>query len=362
MIVDSRLFAERLRALKEQTASPEFEWYPYDSLGSFRLLGDFLTGDRRDLRKLCGAGPVLDLCCADGDLSFFLESEGCLVRAVDWPLTNHNYLRGFRRLHASLASRVELHELNLDARFELPGNYYTAAFFLGGLYHLKNPFYLLEQLAERAYYCFLSTRIARWTPDRTADLRPHPLAYLVADDEFKNDDSNFWVFSAAGLRRLLHRSGWQVLDETSFGDTVKSDPLSAERDERAFCLLRSTRLSPHARVTLNEGWHQVEESAWRWTEQHFSLTVHEPGPTLRLRALVPVALAPLTLSACIGGTALPPATFDSAGEFVYSASLPQPLPSAARLDFSLSSALEPDVADRRQRGVIVRVEDLQRMF
>lgn len=360
--MDCQPFAERLRALREQLGASEFEWYPFDSFGSYRLLEKLPAPECSDIRRLCGAGPVLELCCADGDLSFFLESEGCRVHAVDWPLTNHNYLRGFRRLHQALGSRVELHELDLDGRFELPGDYYTLAFFLGGLYHLKNPFYILEQLAERSYYCVLSTRVARWTPDRTAEMRAHPLAYLAAADEFANDDSNFWVFSETGLRRLLDRSGWKVIDWTTFGDSVTSDPLDPGRDERAYCLLRSKRLSPDARVILLEGWHQVEESAWRWTERKFAVSVHEPGAGLRLRGLVPEGLAPVTLSAAFDGEALPALNLTSPGEFVYAASLPQAVPSVMRLEFELSAAQEPNDRDRRQRGIIVKSENLQMMF
>ena len=43
----------------------------------------------------------------------------------------------------------------------------------------------------------------------------------------------------AGLRRILHRTGWDVLDYMSVGNTTQSDPASPGGDERAVCLLRS---------------------------------------------------------------------------------------------------------------------------
>ena len=98
-----------------------------------------------------GAGrKVLDLGCADGELAFFLESLGYQVTAVDHGVYNHNGMRGARALKAALGSAVELVELDLDRPFQLPGGPYDFAFFLGTLYHLRNPFHVLEELAKRA--------------------------------------------------------------------------------------------------------------------------------------------------------------------------------------------------------------------
>ena len=47
------------------------------------------------------------------------------------------------------------------------------------------------------------------------------------------------MFSEAGLRRILYRSGWDVLDFMTLGNTTDSDPATNKGDERAFCYLRS---------------------------------------------------------------------------------------------------------------------------
>jgi hypothetical protein len=47
------------------------------------------------------------------------------------------------------------------------------------------------------------------------------------------------MFTEAGLRRILDRCGWDVLDFATFGNTTDSDPASREGDERAFCFVRS---------------------------------------------------------------------------------------------------------------------------
>ncbi|MEN1727672.1 MAG: hypothetical protein AAGJ52_04455, partial [Pseudomonadota bacterium] len=100
--------------------------------------------------------------------------------------------------------------MNLDSQFELLQAQYDLVFFLGILYHLKNPYDVLEHLSEKAKHCFLSTRIARRTQDQPGELEHAPVAYLLNPDECNNDATNFWIFSEAGLIRLLDRCGWSV--------------------------------------------------------------------------------------------------------------------------------------------------------
>jgi hypothetical protein len=107
----------------------------------------------------------------------------------------------------------------------------------GGLYHLKNPFRVLENLASLAQYCLLSTRVARHSPDGRTAFDHLPVAYLVDPSECNNDATNYWVFSTAGLTRILSRSGWELLAKINTGSQA-SDPVNQERDERAFILMK----------------------------------------------------------------------------------------------------------------------------
>jgi hypothetical protein len=68
-------------------------------------------------------------------------------------------------------------------------------FCLGILYHLKNPLYVLERLAEVSSYLFLSTRIARQFSANGSSLAAIPAAYLLAADESNNDATNVWIFT-----------------------------------------------------------------------------------------------------------------------------------------------------------------------
>lgn len=183
--------------------------------------------------------PIADIGAADGDLGFFLERQGFDVDIIDWPAANWNGLRGAYRLRELLGAKANILEVDLDSQFDLPRTGYGLVCLLGILYHLKNPFYVLESLAKAARYCLLSTRIARRTVDAKIDLSAAPLAYLLAPDECNNDATNYWIFSMPGLIRLVERCGWHVRAQRTVGDTEASDPSSPDHDERAFLLLET---------------------------------------------------------------------------------------------------------------------------
>jgi len=335
-------------------------WYPYRSLSGLDLLEKLLHGPYRPLLALTGDDPVLDLGCADGELAFFLESLGLQVHAVDYPETNCNGMEGIRALKEELRSSVEILGVDLDSQFTLRGHRYGLAFFLGTLYHLKNPFYAMEALAPRARYCVLSTRIAAFAADRKTEIRRLPVAYLLREGEANQDWTNYWVFSETGLRLLLERTGWEILEFATFG-SEHSDPVSAEGDQRAFCLLKSLPLERAGHVELLRGWHQTEYGAWRWTERVFAASLPIPArmrPRLVLRFFLPELivekLGPITLWASVDGRPLAAERYDRAGEWVYARGLAEVEPGRRVLiEFQLNRALPPDPDDPRERGIIV---------
>jgi hypothetical protein len=149
--------------------------------------------------------------------------------SITWK--DYRFSKGF------LNSCVVIRSIDLDSHFSLPSEKYDAVFFLGTLYHLKNPSFILERSARVTRYCFVSTRIARQTPDGRL-LSPYPVAYLLGPQECNEDSTNFWIFSEKGLRRLIDRTGWNILAYITIGDTKSSIPANPHRDERAFCLLK----------------------------------------------------------------------------------------------------------------------------
>jgi hypothetical protein len=249
LAIEAQKYRRHIEDVKKGLAPADFSWYPYGTLDNFTHLDHLLTGDSRDLLALAGGLPIADVGAADGDTAFFLETLGHKSDVVDYPPTNFNSCRGLRLLKDALKSEVMLHEVDLDAHFELPGQRYGLAFFMGILYHLKNPFSALENLARIAKYALVSTRIARYNcaaPGKGGrinaeriELRTIPAAYLVDSFETNGDPTNYWIFSDAGLRRILERTGWDVVDFMTAGNVTQSDPATAAGDERAFCLIKS---------------------------------------------------------------------------------------------------------------------------
>jgi tRNA (mo5U34)-methyltransferase len=234
-------FHQRLSNLKGELAAPEF-WYPYTSLGNVQHLDALLTPGYRDLSELALGAPVADIGAADGDLAFFLAERGMTVDIVDWSPTNWNHLEGARLLHSRFEELTSVTEVDLDAQFAMPRDHYGLILALGLLYHLRNPFYFLQHLAEVGDHVFLSTRIAATAPDG-APLSDYPLAYLVGPEEMNGDPTNFWVFTEAGLKRLFERTGWTIVSFMSVGRTEgDSEVTRSDRDERAFVHAVSRRL------------------------------------------------------------------------------------------------------------------------
>lgn len=248
---DPRDLRDRANVFREQLAqtklrlAPQEEWYPYDILANFQHIDGLLTGSNRELFDGLESWSVADIGAADGDLSFFLESLGVpTIDIIDNPPTNFNGLRGATKLRDALESRVEIHHIDLDRQFRMPRDRYSLVVFLGIFYHLKNPYYVLEELARVSSYCLLSTRITRFANDDSTNLSGISCAYLVDRHEMNDDPTNYWIFSEAGLRRIIDRCGWDLVDFRTVGDTEHSNPVSAERDERAFCLLKSRTAAP----------------------------------------------------------------------------------------------------------------------
>jgi len=360
-------FNVKLNEAKQSLGTQDFEWYPHDTFGSTRPLDAFLPNGVELLKKLAGNLPVLEVGGGDGQLSFFLESLGCTVDAVDYPPANPNGMRGIRVLKEALGSGVNIHTLDVDATTALPRPLYGLTLFMGVLYHVRNPFHVLELLAEHSQFCLLSTRIARRTP-RGAPMAEEALAYLVADEELNGDRSNYWIFSETGLQRLLERAGWKVRGLVKAGNTKNSNPVRPDRDERATCLVESRRIPRRDAPRLVEGWHERQD-VWHWTAREFAVEItRHPLESPRrlefcffLNQAVADALGTVTLRARMGGRDLETRIFEGAGEHVYSATIPVDiwdglLEDNLRIDFSLDRGYQPPPPNRRELGLQVIFE------
>jgi len=229
----------RLAEIKSDNPPQGFSWYGYDILSSVHLLDLTLAGPGRDVFITMDCPHIADIGAADGDLGFMLSELGFDVDLIDHPSTNWNGMRGMRAIKDHLDSKASIHDVDLDTQFNLPRNDYGLVILLGILYHLKNPFYVLEKIARSTRHCLLSTRIARFAGNASIAIDDLPIAYLLDAGEANNDATNYWIFSDAGLRRLVDRCGFDVVAFKTFGDTTESNPSGMDHDERAFLLLRS---------------------------------------------------------------------------------------------------------------------------
>jgi tRNA (mo5U34)-methyltransferase len=152
---DADRFQAVLQTARDKLDPEDWTWYPYDSLGLFSILDQMLTG-RRYLLDLIGNRTVLDIGCGDGALALFFESLGYPVTAVDNSATNCNRMQGIRALRQALGSNIDIVDLDVDsARLSPPAEPYGIALALGILYHLRNPFHLLDEIAKHSRYCLV---------------------------------------------------------------------------------------------------------------------------------------------------------------------------------------------------------------
>jgi hypothetical protein len=239
---------------------------------------------------------------------------------------------------------VRVAEIDIDRDTTLPARRCGLAVFLGVLYHLKNPLGVLEAIGEQARYCLLSTAVTRFAPGESADISRMPAAFLAGRDGLRGDETNYWIFTDGGLRNLIDRAGWEVCDWLALRD---DDSLlwGSQKDERVLCLLRSRRFSPELRTQLVDGWHTLENGAWRWTARRFSMKVGPGIRSVRLQVTMPeIVGAPLTL--CGSGIRH---VLDRPGDHECVFDVPE-----GDVEFELDRALPPDGRDGRERGIVVR--------
>lgn len=355
------MFRAELQALKHRLPVPDYGWYPYETLSALGILTKLIEPIFDEVAPALSTGPVADIGCADGDLGLLCAYLGGKVDAIDHIESSFNQMRGIDVLREALGLPLDVHDIDLDGRFHLPRSDYRFVFFLGTLYHLKNPYYVLENLASHADWCVLSTRIAQVTAHQTP-IEEDPVAYLLDPREANDDPTNYWIFSPAGLLRLLSRAGWTVFGHERIGPRLNSDPVRPEADERMFVLLKSRPRHPDLLVRALHGWYAPENEAWRWTAKTFALEVVPPAKgalsEFALRFQVPDTLleaqgrvrVTCTIEGCPAGTitCTKPETLEFRGRFPTLFTR-----RAIQLDFQVESSYSPAAGDVRELGVIV---------
>jgi hypothetical protein len=145
-----------------------------------------------------------------------------------------------------------------------------------------------------------------------------------------------------------------------------------QTDEDSASLASVIHMSdPSAAPQLLKGFHAIEEKSWRWTMGEFAVVLRPPrnaatkGATLHFRFTLPEAVLakvkPVSLSASVSGTALPPETYTQAGEFDYSRDIDGKLlaSDAVNVEFKLDKFLPAGTVETRELGVIATSAGLE---
>jgi len=348
-------FWRELQAAKNAIAAPHPGWYPYETLAALPTIAGLIAPAYGEVREATTHAPVLDIGAGDGDFAMLFAKFGMPVDALESSERNFNQMRGIERLQALLNLEVRSHNIDLDRRFTFPSADYGLTLLLGTLYHLKNPYFLLEELAFATAWCVLSTRIAQVTPRERARVENEPVAYLADGREIANDATNYWIFSAAGLLRIVQRTRWAVISTKRLGCLEDSTPTDPGADERMFLLLKSRVHAPGLQVRQMNGWHAAEQGKGRWTERHFSLQVilplEQPVNGFEFSFHVP---APARIECFIGGE-LGGQMLVGPGPAVFQGEISA---AAAHLpvliaEFHVSSNFSPPAPDVRELGVYI---------
>ena len=330
-----RAFRHSFAAAQSSEEPAGFGWYPYDSLASFDELLQLRPDRFEQLLASLAGRRILDVGCADGAMSFYLETRGFRLVALDSPDFNFNQMRGVHELKRRFSSPLEIRAVDLERDLLSSDEDFGLAVAMGLLYHLRNPISFLQRLARCSSYCLLSTRVI--LGDSYAN------AYLVDATELGADETNYWLFTAAGMERLLTRTGWELMD---------SRQVTHHGDTRYFCWAKS-RLKPAWRALA--GLHAPEERGWRWTERQFSVSIVAPAAgCVEIRLVVPepvwAALGVITASVQLNCGPVTPFALKTAGE--HSLRL-DAAAGPAEVKVELDRALAPNASDRRELGVVL---------
>jgi hypothetical protein len=163
------------------------------------------------------------------------------------------------------------------------------------------------------------------------------------------------------LRPSAQRTTIPHRDGTPYAEVIEIQPNTTH----AVRVVPSLRTADPAIASQLEGFHKIEDDAFRWTQRRFAVTFplsdfqKDGRARLELQVYVPdiviQKLGAIVLSARVANHSMAPETFAKPGTFTYSRDIPAAWLSAGpnRVDFELDKAMPPSATDPRELGIIV---------
>ena len=231
-------FIDRINVAKRHLKK-SVNFYPFDSLSNLIHLDNLLRDINLSAEGVLRSKTVNDIGGADGDIAFYCEFLGVeKVSLIDYAPTNFNHLMAAKKIKDALNSNVNIVDTDLSTinGWEKVERVETTIF-LGILYHLQNPLLALSQLSKKSKYLLLSTKVFDVLNGK--DVSSLSIGYFYNPGECNNDPTNWWCFTDECLKRLIDRSGWEIIAYKRFGCNTNADPIDNQKDGRAFTYLKS---------------------------------------------------------------------------------------------------------------------------
>ena len=242
---------QRARLFEAVRQDPAFQkekaaLYEFDTLDNFEPILGLLDEAAAARLDAMPNRTMIDVGCANGELGFAFEDAGFSVALLDkshvaeqaGSLVIQNAPLVASIVARNKGSRAVIFDEDVDdgfdprrvvegfARARPADPRFELGVMVGVLYHLKNPYAVIEKLGQLCDHLIVGTWVADCLPDRRRMIEDEQLVFLLESCQLADDPTNYWIFTRRSFRVLVERCGWQVLAE----HTTTNPPSEAGRN------------------------------------------------------------------------------------------------------------------------------------
>lgn len=165
---------------------------------------------------MLGSGlRVLDIGCRDGFFSFAMEARGAEVIGVDYAPSNTT---GFDVAARVFDSKVEYIVENVYDLTPQKYGRFDIVFFLGVLYHLRNPLLALDRIRQMLNPGGLLFVECQLSTDERVNSLDIPIWQFYPRATLNDDETNKWAPNLPGLCYVVGEAEFIVQDSMVFGN------------------------------------------------------------------------------------------------------------------------------------------------